>query len=165
MLSVLELERLRDSYKPDKIEYLLVGESIPSNITFFYTANSPLYKYTKEAFEEVFSGEEFTLELFKQKGFYLFDLAEPVAGMGYKQRINAVAEGIPKLARFIEREKPKYILSVKNSNLNAIVMANAEIGDMIPDECIFDLPAPIFGSHHYYKDKLVLALKEIYNIG
>lgn len=165
MKTIQELEKLRESYKPDKIKYLLVGESIPPNGTFFYTGDSPLFKYTSEAFEEVNPEVEFTLELFKEKGFYLFDLAEPVAGMGYKQKINAVAEGIPKLASFIEVEKPDYILSVKNTNLSAVIMANAEVGDIITENHIFDLPAPIFGSHHYYKDKLVEALKIIYAIG
>lgn len=165
MLTVKELEELRESFKPEKIKYLFVGESIPSNGTFFYTADSPLFKYTKEAFEEVFIGVEFNLALFKEKGFYLFDLTAPVAGMGYKQKINAVAEGIPKLAKFIEIEKPQYILSTKNTNLSAIIMANAEVGDLIAEDHIFDLPAPIFGSHHYYKDKLVEALKDIYAIG
>jgi hypothetical protein len=164
MTKVQDLEKLRNSFKPDKVTYLFVGESIPSNGTFFYTADSPLYKYTKEAFEEVFQGVEFSLKLFKDKGFYLFDLTESVAGMGYKEKINAVASGIPKLARFIEAEKPEYVLSVKNTNLSAIIMSNAEVGDLISEDHIFDLPAPIFGSHHYYKDKLVEALKIIYGI-
>ncbi len=165
MKTIQELEKLRESYKPQKIRCLFVGESIPSNGTFFYTGDSPLFKFTGEAFEEVFAEVKFTLDLFKEKGFYLFDLAEPVAGMGYKQKINAVAEGIPKLARFIEAERPDYMLSVKNTNLSAVVMANAEVGDIITEEHIFDLPAPIFGSHHYYKEKLVEALKTIYKIG
>jgi len=98
-------------------------------------------------------------------GFYLFDLAESVSGLGYKQKINEVAEGIPKLAKFLEAERPTYILSVKNTNLSAVIMANAEIGDLIEETNIFDLPAPILGSHHYYKDKLVEALKKIYKAG
>ena len=165
MTTVKDLEKLRNSFKPDKVKYLLVGESIPSNGTFFYTADSPLFKYTKEAFDEVFGGTEFSLDEFKKRGFYLFDLTESVTGMGYKEKINAVASGIPKLAGFIEKERPEYILSVKNTNLSAIIMSNAEVGDIISEDHIFDLPAPIFGSHHYYKDKLVEALKVIYKLG
>ncbi len=157
-------EKLRRSYKPDKIEILFVGEAIPDDNTFFYAANSPLYKYTREAFEEVFPGTEFTLEVFKEKGCYLFDLAGPVGNMTYKGRITTIAEGIPVLAKLITDEKPKYIISTKSANISAIVIANEHAGDLIPDKNIFDLPAPIFGSHHFYKAKLVKTLKHIYNL-
>jgi len=157
-----KMEMLRQSYKPEKIEILFVGESIPDDNTFFYAANSPLYKYTREAFEEVFPGTEFTLEQFKEKGCYLFDLAGPVGNMTFKGRIQTIAEGIPLLTKLILEEKPKYIISTKSANIAAIVTANDHAGDPVPDANIYDLPAPIFGSHHFYKARLVKALKEIY---
>jgi len=40
-------------------------------------------------------------------------------------------------------------------------MANAEANDIVADENIFDLPTPIFGNHHFYRDKLVEVLKLI----
>jgi len=157
-----KLENIRESFRPDKIRVLFVGEAIPANNTFFYTEDSPLYKYTKEAFEEVFRNTEFTLDFFKEKGCYLFDLASQISGMTHKQKVNAIALGIPKLAQLIMEEKPDYIISTKGSNINAIVMANAEADDLVPQENIFDLPAPILGSHHYYRDRLVQVLQEIY---
>ena len=157
-----KLEKMREDFKPDKIDVLFVGESIPSNNTIFYTEDSPLYKYTKEAFEEVFKGAEFSPEMFMEKGCYLFDLASSVTGMNHKQRIAAIAEGIPKLAKLIEEHRPRYIISTKGSNINAIVMANAEADDIVPQENIFDLPAPIFGSHHYYRDRLIQTLLLIF---
>jgi hypothetical protein len=157
-----KLEKIRKDYQPEKIRVLFVGESIPSNNSFFYMEDSPLYKYTKEAFEEVFKGTEFSLDFFKEKGCFLFDLTESVSGMTHKQRVDAIANGIPKLAKLIAESKPDYIISTKGSNINAIVMANAEVDDLVPQENIFDLPAPIFGSHHYYRDRLVQTLNAIY---
>jgi hypothetical protein len=165
MMTYIEnAEILRLSYKPEKIKVLFVGEAVPSDNTFFYAANSPLYKYTREAFEAVFKGMEFTLDVFKEKGCYLFDLAGPVGNMTYKGRITTIAEGIPVLAKIIMEEKPQYIISTKNANISAIVLANEKAGDLIPDGNIFDMPAPVFGSHHYYKSKMVKALKQIYGV-
>ncbi len=163
MSYIEKLEKIREDFKPEKIEVLFVGESIPSNNTFFYTEDSPLYKYTKEAFEEVFKGEEFSLDMFREKGCFLFDLTSSINGMNHKQRVEALSKGIPKLAKLITEHKPKYIISTKGSNINAIVMANAEADDLVPQENIFDLPAPIFGSHHYYRDRLVQTLNAIYS--
>jgi hypothetical protein len=164
-MSYLEkLETIRRSYRPQKIKVLFVGESIPSNNTFFYTEDSPLYKYTKEAFEEVFAGNDFSPDYFKNAGCYLFDLADSLNGLTHKEKVNTIAFGISKLAKLIEEEKPDYIISTKASNIYPIVMANAEAGDPVAQDHIFDLPAPVFGSHHYYRDKLVQVLKSIFSI-
>jgi hypothetical protein len=164
MTALDNAEKLRQAYKPEKIDVLFVGEAVPSDNTFFYTANSPLYKYTKQAFEKVFPGTVFTLEFFKEKNCYLFDLAGPVGMMTYKGRITTVSEGIPLLAKIIIEKQPRYIISTKNANISAIVHANDKAGDPIPDKNIFDLPAPVFGSHHYYKSKLEKALRHIYGL-
>jgi len=68
-----DLEELRNKYRPEKIEVLLVGESLPKN-NFFYSDNgSRLGKATKKAFENAFQRSfkdyrEF-LEFFREKRF------------------------------------------------------------------------------------------------
>ena len=47
-------EAAREFYRPERIgcvtQALLIGESRPANGTFFYRANSNLFRYTQEAF-------------------------------------------------------------------------------------------------------------------
>ena len=154
-------EKTRQKYKPSKINLLFIGEAHPSNGMFFYNEDTVLYKFTKEAFNEYLKTDTFTLEFFKDKGCYLYDIGKSHFGMTFKEKVNAIAEGIPVLAKFIQEHRPQYIISTNNSIFNAIIMANAEIGDMIPEENIFDLPTPIFGNHHFYKEELVKVLEQI----
>ena len=72
----MDTEELRKSYKPDKVKILFVGESPPAGGTFFYNANSNLYRNTKKAFEIALEKEwsyDF-LSDFKKMGCYLVDL-------------------------------------------------------------------------------------------
>lgn len=156
-----KLEATRLKYKPQKIEVLFIGESYPSNGTFFYNEDSVLYRFTKEAFDEYYKPREFNLDFFKEKGCYLYDISNFHFGMTFKDKVNAIAEGIPILAKFIGENKPTYIISTNTSIFNAIIMANAEVCDLVPEENIFDLPTPIFGNHHFYRDELIEVLKSI----
>lgn len=80
MKAQTDVERLRLALKPDTIKVLFVGESAPAGGTFFYKADSNLYRYTREAFSVAFgltcaSGRDF-FDLFKAHGFYLDDLCD-----------------------------------------------------------------------------------------
>jgi hypothetical protein len=74
----VQAEELRLSYKPDKVRLLFVDESRPAGTTFFYRANSNLYRYTRQAFSNVFQfgdDPQFSfLAFFKRLGCYLDDL-------------------------------------------------------------------------------------------
>ncbi|MEW6230545.1 MAG: hypothetical protein AB1700_21080, partial [Bacillota bacterium] len=48
------VEQKRQNYQPRDVRVLLIGESPPANGTFFYSGNSNLARYTREAFEAVF---------------------------------------------------------------------------------------------------------------
>ena len=71
-------QALRESFKPDDIKVLFVAESPPINDTFFYSAKSGLYGYTKQVFYEFFKKEidpyNGFLDFFQSKGCYLDDL-------------------------------------------------------------------------------------------
>ena len=43
-------EELRRRYRPETVRALFVGESPPAGGTFFYAANSNLYRFTEQAF-------------------------------------------------------------------------------------------------------------------
>ena len=71
-------QALREIYKPDKIKVLFIAEAPPENDTFFYSAKSFFYDYTKQIFNELFEDEinqfdEF-LYFFQNKGCFLDDL-------------------------------------------------------------------------------------------
>ena len=69
-------ENLRNTYKPDNIEVLFVGESRPKGGTFFYQGDSALYKETKKAFDKYFDQDIFKLDKFKLWGCWLYDICE-----------------------------------------------------------------------------------------
>ena len=73
-----DLEEIRDKYRPKTISILFIGESPPAGGTFFYLANSNLFRYTYEAFRLEFKqmiGDEIEfLNFFKQNGCFLDDL-------------------------------------------------------------------------------------------
>lgn len=43
-------QQAREDYLPDAVQVLFIGESPPAGGTFFYRANSGLYRATREAF-------------------------------------------------------------------------------------------------------------------
>ena len=71
-------EELRQRYRPTDIKILFIAEAPPEADTFFYSAKSFFYTYTKQVFEAFFKEEidrkEF-LDFFKTTGFYLDDLS------------------------------------------------------------------------------------------
>ena len=78
--------RLKQSYKPEKIKVLFVGESPPQKDQYFYDANSNLFRCIQKAFQDSVDpdcggGIKF-LEYFKKAGCFLDDLCSlPVNGM------------------------------------------------------------------------------------
>jgi hypothetical protein len=78
MASYEPLEHLRLYYRPPEVRVLFVGESPPAGGTFFYAADSGLYRATRDAFYEAIpearSGK--FLERFAAYGCYLEDLCQ-----------------------------------------------------------------------------------------
>jgi hypothetical protein len=109
--SVHPLEKLRESYKPERVGVqttcLMIGESRPHGGTFFYQADSALYFATRRAFYEAFGGEvqlgrDF-LRQFQKSGFFLTDLCtRPVNRLNDLERIGERRRGEASLGRRIE---------------------------------------------------------------
>lgn len=105
----MDIEELRQSYRPAEVRVLLVGESPPAGDTFFYDGNSNLAKYTKDAFCNAYSKSSmkmpFFLDAFKAAWCYLDDLClEPVNHLkpGDPRRIAARNNGIDSLANRLD---------------------------------------------------------------
>ena len=109
------IEDIRLKFKPDKVRFLLVGESAPVAGTFFYTGDS-FCKYTQIAFANVLpkvrakTWQEFLI-FFQQSGFYLDDLClVPVNGMDKASRQQNLINSIPSLALRIEKYAPSNVI-------------------------------------------------------
>lgn len=101
------LEVQRQTFRPERIAVLFVGESSPHGGTFFYDANSVLYRAMKELFE---SAKDFIAE-FKAKGFFLDDLVqEPINHFKPALRDTYRLTAVPSLARRITDYKPAAIV-------------------------------------------------------
>jgi hypothetical protein len=111
-----QAERQRRRFRPDDVRVLLVGESPPAGGTFFYDANSKLYRSTKAAFELAIPGlrrEPDFLAAFQRLGCYVDDLAlHPVNQLPKDEREAACLDGIPPLARRIKECGPGEIAIV-----------------------------------------------------
>jgi hypothetical protein len=108
----MNLEELRQSYKPTRITTLFMGESAPRSGKFFYTQNTNLYRAMQLAFA---ANEDFLAE-FQARGFYLDDLSLiPVNGMERRERQQQLQASIPSLAQRLIQHKPKTIVILLRS--------------------------------------------------
>lgn len=122
-----DVEKIRQSFKPDKVSVLFIGESAPASGSFFYTGDS-LCTYTKEAFTMAFpdivfrTSDEF-LQFFQKTGCYLDDLSLiPVNDRNIDERKRMQLEGMPSLAKRIVDYQPNAIVCMlKNKAFQTII--------------------------------------------
>lgn len=161
---VTSLEKIRLSYKPDTIKVLFIGESPPANETFFYKADSNLYRYTKEAFAIVYegkcgSGTDF-LRFFKSIGCYLDDLClEPINKLDRPTRLRKRSDAVPSLAERIRVANPRSIVVV----MKAIIENVQEAIDKARIDRIstYYLPFPAQGNQRKYVNNLIATIQRL----
>jgi hypothetical protein len=132
----MNVESLRQQHRPQQVRVLLIGESPPVGGTFFYAANSNLFRYTREAFEQATgrrwkTGSDF-LDYFVDQGFYLDDLCtEPVNGMDRRQRRRCCRSSVPGLANRLKEMAPIAVAltpkSIKREVARALDLAGYDI--------------------------------------
>jgi len=148
------VEQLRESYKPEKIEVLLVGESPPKNRRkFFYCRKgSQLGCATKRAFEEAlqikFEGYEDFLKFFKSRGFYLEDLFHERGKNVCEASLDELQKALEELTRFIASHEPRLVVAVLHRICGCVKKAVIDAGLSIPVVC---LPFPRRRSKNYRK--------------
>lgn len=122
-----DLEAIRASYKPDKVSVLFVGESPPARGTFFYCANSNLFRGIRQGFFEAYNDNRIIgdfLTFFKEKGCYLDDLClEPVNDKSNEDRKNLRIQGIQPLAQRIQQINPMVVICVMKGISNEVQRA------------------------------------------
>jgi hypothetical protein len=133
-------ERIRCSFRPDRITTLFVGESAPHGGTFFYNQDSGLFREIRKAFK----GTELFLEDFKKNGFYLDDLVlEPVNHLERRDRISLCRKSVSSFAKRLRNYKPETIVILLHAIKPMILEAMREAGLSYAPYCT---PYPGFGN-------------------
>ncbi len=134
------LEELRESFQPDCITTLFVGESAPDSGRFFYSGDSSLFHAMKRAF----GNRETFLEDFKKKGFYLDDLVRtPINKLERRERSRRREKAVPELAKRLAEYKPKAVVVVMRAILPMVRQAMRMAGISYEPFCV---PHPAFGN-------------------
>ncbi|MCC5786886.1 MAG: hypothetical protein JJU33_09315 [Phycisphaerales bacterium] len=159
----MNTEELRARYRPHRIRVLLVGESPPAGGTFFYAANSNLYRHTREAFESVFDrawpDEESFFDFLREYGFFLEDLClEPVNGMTSSERRRARTLGEPALANRIATLRPKAIAVTPKAIAQNVTRSLAAAGIEVEPSM---LPFPAMGWQSAYVTAMANFLRSV----
>ena len=155
-------EALRERYRPERIDILLVGESRPAGGTFFYLANSKLYYATHEAFQlalgPVPTGDAF-LELLQARGVWLYDLADaPVDRMRGRPRRDAVRARVSDLVRLLRESQPRLVVAIKK-DIAATVRQALEDAEL-DAERLRVLPFPLYQWRRDYVRGLAALLND-----
>jgi hypothetical protein len=120
-MDLLELERLRADYRPERVEVLLIGESPPDpgegELRFFYAPElraDNLYRGVVEAVYGLeLDGVKATpktemLGRLRNDGFWLIDaVEEPINKRTPRERSEAIREGVPDLVRRCKAIAPR----------------------------------------------------------
>ena len=142
-------EALRAGFRPDRVQILFVGESAPPNgKSFFYAANSRLFRFWKAAFEDVFrqrwDNDDAFLYWFQEKGCYLEDLLQGPVPASRQRRHQLWETAVSGLARRIQRERPSAVITVMKAIRPFVEAAVAEAGGS-PWQITVGFPFP--GAH------------------
>jgi hypothetical protein len=91
-----QLDIARAQYRPATITVLFIGEAPPAGGTFFYYANSQVYRYVREVLSPAWGNPEHFLSAFAERGYYLDDLVlTPVDGIPMRDRIPIYDMNVP----------------------------------------------------------------------
>lgn len=116
--TALAKERLRQSYRPDRVRVLFVGEAPPASGRFFYQADSGLYRAVRDTFIRAFPtvSHEGFLESFCDRGFYLVDLCgRPVDRLDRRRRSKICRDGEDRLSRILNQYRPSAVITLVRS--------------------------------------------------
>lgn len=159
MLNINNNELLRQKYRPNIVDILFIGESCPQNGTFFYAANSNLYKYTAEAFENVFK-KQFSLLAFQELNYWLYDICEePINGLPDSERKLRIKNNISRLIETINILNPKLIIVIKKGFVRDIAIPKIINLGFSENTNLFNLPFPACGQQRNYVTQLTSILK------
>lgn len=152
---------LQNSFRPSLVKVLFIGESRPSNGTFFYRGDSRLARYTREAIldEHEDAPPAVFLERFRSMGCFLVDLCEePVNWLSASERRIAREAGETKLAKKLEKLQPLAIIVVMKGIAQSVERACRKAKICVPRHV---LPFPAQGHERQYVVNLHVVIKRL----
>jgi hypothetical protein len=156
------IENIRQSYKPDHIRTLFVGESSPASENFFYFGNTLFTKCTRKAFERAhnfrFISDRAFLDYFKRQGCFLDDLShEPVDHLKGEHRNNALKNSALSLAMRMQIYQPDVII-VWLKKIEPYVREAIRISDI--QSRFYTLPFPGNDNQNEYIEGLIRIISD-----
>ena len=154
-------ESIRQSYRPERVRLLLVGESPPASGDFFYTGGN-MTTFTAKAFgcatgQSYQSTAEF-LNAFKRSGCYLDDLChKPINKHSTRERKRAHRASVESLASRLKQLDPDAIAIVMKGIVTPVRAAIGEAGLSCP---VHVLPFPGNGHQNAYMELLAPLIRE-----
>jgi hypothetical protein len=104
-----DVEKVRETYKPKRINTLFVGEAAPAGGTFFYFRNSQMFRYVKRAFGDPTN----FLDWFRDKGWYLDDFVlTPVNRYTNAKRKDMHVASLPDFSKRLQNYSPSCVVSL-----------------------------------------------------
>lgn len=129
VIAMNRLEELRQSFRPERITVLFMGESAPRSGKFFYTHDTGLYRAMKAALP----WKEDFLAKFQANGFYLDDLSlVPVNGMNPTERKRQCEASVDSLTDRLKNYQPAAIVILVRSIDTWVRKAAQQAGLTIP---------------------------------
>jgi len=124
--TINKVEKLRESFKPNNVKVLFVGQSAPESGAFFYDGNphsftTNIRKTFEIALEIEFEDNNEFLNYFKSKECYLDDLcSEPVNHLPTTE-VNAIQQdSIVPLSKRIQEANPEVVITLMSSIQNYV---------------------------------------------
>ena len=158
-----EIERLRESYKPEKIKILFVGESAPAGGAFFFDGNpiqftTNIRKTFEMALDVTFEDNKEFLNYFKDKQCYLDDLClEPVNHLPPAERAMMLRDSVEPLSERLRDMNPDVIIismrSIEHYVHDAIVLSDVTSKVVVT-------PFPGMGHLLQFREIVIPILKE-----
>ncbi len=151
----IDTEAIRQSFKPDKIRLMLIGESPPASGRFFYLS-SGMTKFTSLAFEKAhrvkFTNNSDFLKYFKACGCHLDDLSHiPVNNLDRPKREKQLGDSVEALSQRIREANPPVIV-ICLRKIEGYVQEAINKSGCSPE--VFTLPYPGHGHQEKYIEGL-----------
>jgi hypothetical protein len=161
-------EALRRRYLPPKVRVLFVGESPPAGGTFFYAADSGLYRATRDAFyqavPELRDGD--FLENFAALGCYLDDLChEPIDSYERLKRAQARRANEVRLGATIRELQPGVVIILLKSIVPNVDRAISAAGIADVERHVLTYPSRWHRHRMAYRDELCSLLRHFVERG
>jgi hypothetical protein len=163
-------EELRLSFRPADVRVLFIAESPPAAGSFFYAADSELYRATRDAFEAGLPDRKVGsfLSRFAALGCYLEDLCkEPVNQLtdrrdgSWRKRLNARRDGEPRLAETLAALRPAVIIVALKGIAANVSRAVAIAGCAETERHVLTYPSRWHRHRRAYRRELTALVRDL----